>query len=117
MQRIKSCTDIPLSVDFEKGYTDNFNELIENIQRFLDIGVAGINLEDSQGEEIFLKKLSCIKNHLIKTNQQLFINARTDGFLLKVEAPLETTLKRAKLYQDAGADGLFVTAISDTATI
>ena len=36
---------------------------------------------------------------------------------MKLESPLETTLKRAKLYQDAGADGLFVTAISDTAMI
>src|SRR5260221_246833 len=45
------------------------------------------------------------------------IIARTDGFLQKVESPLETTIKRAKLYQDAGADGLFVTAVSDAATI
>jgi 2-methylisocitrate lyase-like PEP mutase family enzyme len=117
VQRIKSCTNIPLSVDLETGYTDNPRELIENIQRLVDIGVAGINLEDSQGEEIYLKKLRAIKNHLTKNNQKLFINARTDGFLLKLESPLETTLKRAKLYQDAGADGLFVTAIADTAMI
>src|SRR5258708_12200262 len=58
-----------------------------------------------------------IKNHFEKTNQKLFINARTDGFLQKVESPLETTIKRAKLYQNVGADGLFVTAVSDTATI
>ena len=117
VKRIKSCTNIPLSVDVEKGYTDNLSELIENIQRLIDIGVAGINLEDSQGEEIFLRKVSSIKSHLIKSNQKLFINARTDGFLLKLQSPLETTIKRAKLYQDAGADGLFVTAISDTAII
>lgn len=117
VQRIKSCTNIPLSVDLERGYTDNPSELLENIQRLVDIGVAGINLEDSQGEEIYLKKLSSIKNHLLKNNQKLFINARTDGFLLKLESPLETTLKRAKSYQNAGADGLFVTAISDPAII
>ena len=117
LQRIKVNTSIPLSVDLEKGYTDNLSELIENVQKLVDIGVAGINLEDSQGEEIYLKKLSGIKNYLERNNQKLFINARTDGFLLKVESPLETTIKRAKLYQDAGADGLFVTAVSDTATI
>lgn len=117
VQRIKASTTIPLSVDLEKGYTDNLNELIENIQKLVDIGVAGINLEDAQGEEIYLKKLNSIKNHFEKTNQKLFINARTDGFLQKVESPLETTIKRAKLYQDAGADGLFVTAVSDTETI
>lgn len=73
IQRIKASTNIPLSVDLEKGYTDNLKELTENIQRLVDIGVAGINLEDSQGEEIYLKKLATIKNHLEKRNQKLFI--------------------------------------------
>jgi len=117
VQRIKACTNIPLSVDLERGYTDNLNVLIENVQKLVDIGVAGINLEDAEGEEIYLKKLDSIKNHLERSNQKLFINARTDGFLLKVESPLETTIKRAKLYQEAGADGLFVTAVSDPAII
>jgi 2-methylisocitrate lyase-like PEP mutase family enzyme len=34
-------------------------------------------------------------------------------FLQKLDSPLETTLKRAKLYAEAGADGLFVTGVSD----
>lgn len=117
VQRIKASTNIPLSVDLERGYTNNLTELTENIQRLVDIGVAGINLEDAQGEDIYLKKLNSIKNYLEKSNQKLFINARTDGFLLKIDSPLETTIKRAKSYQDAGADGLFVTAVSDTVTI
>jgi 2-methylisocitrate lyase-like PEP mutase family enzyme len=117
VQRIKSVTSIPLSVDLERGYTNDLNELNDNIQRLIDIGVAGINLEDAQGEEIFLKKLTSVKSYLTKNNQQLFINARTDGFLQKLEAPLEKTLKRAKLYEDAGADGLFVTGVQDISLV
>lgn len=117
VQRIKSCTSIPLSVDVERGYTDDLNILTDNIQKLIDSGVSGINIEDAQGEGIYLRKLESIKNYLVKTNQQLFINARTDGFLQKLPTPLETTLRRAKLYQNAGADGLFVPAVSDTAAI
>ncbi|MEO5684931.1 MAG: isocitrate lyase/phosphoenolpyruvate mutase family protein [Chitinophagaceae bacterium] len=117
VQRIKSSTTIPLSVDMERGYADDLNLLNQYIQQLADIGVSGINIEDAQGEDAYLRKLYSIKNYLLKTNQQLFINARTDGFLQKLDAPLELTLKRAKLYQDAGADGLFVTAIQDTETI
>jgi 2-methylisocitrate lyase-like PEP mutase family enzyme len=113
IQRIKACINIPLTIDIERGYSDDLKVLTDNIQKLLDSGVSGINIEDAQGEEIYLRKLESIKNYLIKTNQQLFINARTDGFLQKIPSPLETTLKRAKLYQDAGADGLFVTAVSD----
>lgn len=114
LQRIRSCTSLPLSVDLERGYTQNLDELNQHIQQLIDIGVAGINLEDAEGEEVYLKKLSSIKNYLEKTRQQLFLNARIDAFLLKLPSPLEATLQRAKLYREAGADGLFVTAVSDT---
>lgn len=117
LQRIKSRTNIPMSVDLERGYTDDLNDLNSNIQKLIDIGVVGINLEDRQGEEIYLKKLSSIKNYLEKTSQKLFINARTDVFLMKLPSPLETTLRRAKRYADAGADGLFVTAVAEVAIL
>lgn len=117
VQRIKASTNIPLSVDIERGYSDDLNELNDNIQKLLDIGVSGINIEDAQGEEIYLRKVESIKNYLSKTRQQLFINARTDVFLQKLPAPLETTKRRAKLYQDAGADGLFIPAVSDVTNI
>jgi 2-methylisocitrate lyase-like PEP mutase family enzyme len=117
VQRMLACTTIPLSVDLERGYTDDLGQLNEHIQKLIDIGVAGINLEDAQGEVIYLKKLNSIKTYLVKTNQQLFINARTDVFLQKLDAPMETTLKRAGLYAAAGADGLFVTGVRDLAII
>ncbi|KAA2239555.1 isocitrate lyase/phosphoenolpyruvate mutase family protein [Chitinophaga agrisoli] len=117
VQRITSSINIPLSIDLERGYTDDLTRLNENIQKLIDIGIAGINLEDAQGEDIYLKKLNSVKNYLTKNNHNLFINARTDGFLQKLDAPLETTLRRAKLYKDAGADGLFVTGVQDIALI
>ncbi|HEY9533731.1 MAG TPA: isocitrate lyase/phosphoenolpyruvate mutase family protein [Mucilaginibacter sp.] len=117
VQRIKACTTLPLSVDMERGYADDLNVLTDNIQKLIDNGVSGINIEDMQGEDIYLRKLESIKNYLIKTNQQLFINARTDVFLQKLPSPLETVLRRAKLYKEAGADGLFVPAVSDATVI
>jgi 2-methylisocitrate lyase-like PEP mutase family enzyme len=81
--RIAACTTIPLSVDLERGYTDDLEELNGHIQQLIDLGVAGINLEDTQGEDIYLKKLMSVKSYLTKTNQKLFINARTDVFFAK----------------------------------
>lgn len=117
IKRIKACTNIPLSVDVERGYTNDLQQLNGYIQQLIDIGIAGINIEDAQGEEIYLPKLYSIKNYLNKTNQKLFINARTDGFLQKLASPLETTIRRAAIYKDAGADGLFVTAVRDITVI
>lgn len=117
VQRIKANTSIPLSVDMERGYSDDMNVLTDNIQRLLDCGVAGINIEDAQGEDIYLGKLERIKNYLSQTNQSLFINARTDVFIQKLPMPLDTVIKRAQRYHNAGADGLFVPAVTDVDAI
>jgi 2-methylisocitrate lyase-like PEP mutase family enzyme len=117
VQRIKASTTLPLSVDMERGYSDDLTTLTDNVRKLIDAGASGINLEDTQGEEIYLRKLESIKNYLVKTGQHLFLNARTDVFLQKLPSPLETVIRRARLYQDAGADGLFVTGVSDLALI
>ncbi|MDR6941399.1 isocitrate lyase/PEP mutase family protein [Mucilaginibacter pocheonensis] len=117
IRRIKASISIPLSVDFERGYSDDLAVINNHIQQLLDLGVAAINLEDAEGKAVYLRKLTGIKNYLIKTGQQLFINARTDAFLQKLPEPLDTVIRRAKLYQEAGADSLFVTGIGDSAVI
>src|SRR5205814_10734273 len=50
----------------------------------------------------------------------LFISARTDPFLLKFGSPhqcLDEAAKRAKVYADAGADGIFVPGLTDLTLI
>ncbi|WP_345951352.1 isocitrate lyase/phosphoenolpyruvate mutase family protein [Mucilaginibacter sp. PAMB04274] len=87
IQRIKASTTIPLSVDFERGYTNDLSVINDHTQQLLDLGVAGINLEDAEGESVYLRKLEGIKNYLARTSQQLFINARTDAFLQRLPEP------------------------------
>ena len=55
-----------------------------------------------------------------KLGIHLFINARTDPFLLKFGSPdecLNEAARRAKVYADAGADGIFVPGPTDLALI
>lgn len=117
VKRIKLNTNIPLTVDLERGYTNDLEILNANIQQIIDIGAVGINLEDNQGEGIFLDKLKSIVNYLAQTNQKLFINARIDAFVQKLDNPIDTTIHRAKLYKEAGADCLFVIGLNDTETV
>ncbi|MBL1220256.1 isocitrate lyase/phosphoenolpyruvate mutase family protein [Chryseobacterium sp. L7] len=117
VKRIKANTNIPLTVDLERGYTNDLEMLHSHIQQIIDIGAAGINLEDNQGEDIFLEKLKSITGYLTQTNQKLFINARTDVFVQKLDNPVEIAINRGKLYKDAGADGLFVIGLKDAETV
>jgi 2-methylisocitrate lyase-like PEP mutase family enzyme len=42
----------------------------------------------------------------------VFVNVRTDGFLLGMPTALDETLTRVKGYENAGADGIFVPCIT-----
>lgn len=122
IKRILSSIKIPLTVDIETGYGNNDLAIAENILYLADLGVAGINLEDSNihksGRELkdaatFAKTVSYIKNKLHSRGIDLFINVRCDTYILNVDNKQQETLNRLKLYNESGADGIFLPFISD----
>lgn len=119
IKRIAINTNLPLSVDLESGYSRNPKQIINHIKRLAELGVVGINIEDSVVNEKrilldangFAKTLTEIKEHLEKEKIDIFINVRTDTFILLQENVIEETKKRIKLYQNAGASGIFTPCI------
>jgi 2-methylisocitrate lyase-like PEP mutase family enzyme len=106
---------VPLSVDFENGYADDPETVARSVLRLIDAGVAGINLEDGHAApEDLAAKVVAIKQLAAQSGKDIFINARTDVYL-KGLAPegerVAEVLKRAAMYAEAGADGLFVPGI------
>ena len=108
---------VPVSIDMEAGYSDNPELVSENLKRVLDAGIAGINIEDGTGEPSLLaKKIEAIERAASAMKVDVFVNARTDVYpknLVSDENKAEETLARAVLYSDAGADGLFVPALTE----
>jgi len=47
-QNIARVINVPLSVDFENGYSDDPSVVAEHVKLLLDAGVAGINIEDGK---------------------------------------------------------------------
>ena len=117
--RIIANSNLPLSVDLESGYSRNPKEIADHIKQLADLGVIGVNFEDSivkeQREflnpEKFAKTITEIKTLLKKSNTEIFLNIRTDTFLLNHPNPLKESVRRIKLYEDAGADGIFIPCI------
>src|SRR5579859_7429741 len=113
--------DIPLTVDFEAGYSDDPAEVAENIKPLLDAGAVGINLEDGgDPPSLLAAKIERLKQIASARGVDLFINARTDVYLrglVPEEKRVSESLARAKTYQAAGADGLFVPAATQEAAI
>ncbi|TCI93057.1 MULTISPECIES: isocitrate lyase/PEP mutase family protein [Tenacibaculum] len=119
VKRIAINTNLPLSVDLESGYSRKPKEIVNHIKRLAKLGAVGINIEDSVVSEKrillnandFAKTLKEIKEELEKENVGVFINVRTDTFILLQENVIEETKKRIQLYQNAGANGIFVPCI------
>ena len=125
VQRISANTTLPLSVDLESGYSRDPLQITKHIRQLAKVGVVGINLEDSIVEEErqlldaveFAETIGSIKKQLKKEGIDIFLNIRTDTFLLGVTNPLKVTQERIQLYEKAGADGIFVPCIEKAADI
>ena len=103
--RIVRAVDVPVSADVEGGYGLAPKELVE---RLLEAGAVGCNLEDSEGG--VLKEPRRHADWLAEVRavaaERLFVNARVDTFLHGDGNP-ERAIERAALYVAAGADCVY----------
>ncbi|MEU3525366.1 isocitrate lyase/phosphoenolpyruvate mutase family protein [Streptomyces sp. NPDC038707] len=103
--RIARAVDVPVSADVEGGYGLAPGELVE---RLLEAGVVGCNLEDSDGG--VLKDPHAHAEFLAGVREaagdRLFVNARVDVFAHGDGDP-ERAIERAALYRAAGADCVY----------
>jgi 2-methylisocitrate lyase-like PEP mutase family enzyme len=125
--RVVSSVDLPVTVDFEGGYTDEDTKLAENVSRFLELGIVGINFEDRvvQGSGLYsvdrqASRIAAIRRAADEAQVPLFINARTDLFLGQgndPESTIEAALERAGAYAAAGASGFFIPGLQTDSLI
>lgn len=111
-------TTLPVTVDFESGYSDNLELLAQNVGKLLDLGIAGINLEDTDRRSNAMyslpaqaARIQTIRKVANEKGIPLFINARTDVIVrqpsLSKKELLEELIRRQEVYAEAGANGFF----------
>lgn len=118
VERIVATVDVPVTVDFEGGYSDDDRILASNIVKLLDLGIIGINFEDRvvKGKGLHdidrqAKRIASIREAAEQKGIPLFINARTDVFLGHGN-DVDEVLKRSQAYASAGASGFFVPGLT-----
>ena len=117
----RALPDLPLTCDFEDGYGDDPESVVEVVREtFVGDGgliVDGINIQDSRqsrmsDSSVLAGKVSALKDAF----PTLFVNARIDTFWIGQDN-LGEVIDRIDAYVDAGADGIFVPGNLDLATI
>jgi 2-methylisocitrate lyase-like PEP mutase family enzyme len=126
--RIVHSVDVPVTADFEAGYSDTIAGLQDNISRLLDTGAVGINFEDSYDDEKYLhsipeqvERIQAIREAAERRGVHLVINARADSFLAEgfssEEERIEDAVTRALAYIEAGADCIYPVGRGDKETL
>jgi len=120
VKRITFNTSLPLTVDIEAGYSKTFSQVHKHIISLAELGVVGVNIEDSVvndkrslvNKDDFSKFVESIVSELNNKDLDIFLNIRTDTFLLGVDNALQESVERIKLYSKAGANGIFFPCIT-----
>lgn len=114
--RIAQVVDVPVIADADTGYGNALN-VIRTVREYERAGVAAIHIED----QILPKKCGHMENKQVvdaaemaekiraaveaRKSPDFLVIARTDA---RAVEGLESALRRARLYRQAGADALFV---------
>lgn len=118
-KRVTETVKIPLTVDIEGGYSDTAAGIAAHIKMLYEAGVAGVNLEDTLAKPTrhlrptaeFRQLLAEIVNRLEQENIKVFLNVRTDPFLLGLPDALDKTISRINSYENTGIHGIFVPCV------
>ena len=120
VRRISKSTSLPLLVDIDTGWGDG-SDISHSIEMMIEAGAAAVHLEDQieakrcghrpnkkliTADEMCERIKSAVQG---RGDSELFIIARTDAF---ASEGINGCIKRARDYIDAGADGIFLEAIT-----
>ncbi|MBI2253505.1 MAG: isocitrate lyase/phosphoenolpyruvate mutase family protein [Proteobacteria bacterium] len=112
---ITRVVNVPVTVDMESGFGRTPEDVALAVTQIIDVGGVGMNIEDgSNPPEQLAAKITAVRKAAERTGVDFFVNARVDVYLRQLVPPAERvaeSLRRAKIYRDAGASGIFVPAI------
>ena len=117
--RICRSVSVPVTADIERGFGHSTDDVVAFVQTLIDLGVVGVNIEDGvlsdthrlAEPDVLSERITALREMAARMNASLFINARTDTYFVPNDdrvARYDETVRRARLYASAGADGIFV---------
>lgn len=109
--------DVPVSVDFERGYSDTNDGVKENARTLLFAGAVGFNVEDGMPDGSLcpldqqLDRIKALVDLKKELDIDFVINARTCAYWLNIadeETMMRVACERGNAFAEAGADCVFI---------
>ena len=120
-KRITNASSLPLLVDIDTGWDDTSTVTL-TIKEMIKADVAAVHIEDQVSQKrcghrpnkslvTSAEMVDRIKEAVdARHDESFFIMARTDAL---ASEGMEAVIERASLYLEAGADGIFLEAVTD----
>lgn len=115
---LSAATDIPINADFENGYSEHLIDVVENIKRLAETGVAGFSIEDFSREyhQLYdfsksVERVQAAVETIAELGVPLVLTARAENLLRGVD-DLDDTIRRLQAFEAAGADVLYAPGIN-----
>ncbi|MCJ0829482.1 isocitrate lyase/phosphoenolpyruvate mutase family protein [Acinetobacter sp. NIPH1876] len=111
-------TDQPVNADFESGFAETIEGVVESVTMAIATGVAGISIEDSAGNtekplrelEEAVNRIAAARKAIDESGEDVMLIGRAENFFIGVP-DLDDTITRLKAYSAAGADCLYAPGI------
>ena len=126
IERVVAAVDVPVTADIESGFGAAPADVAETVARVLAAGAVGVNIEDAHSTpgaatplrpaEEQAERLAAARAAAESAGIPLYLNARVDVYLRGVgeeSGRLAETLRRSRIYLEAGASGVFVPGVAD----
>ena len=118
IKELVDATDIPVNADFENGYADDPDDLVESVKLCVATGVAGLSIEDATDRkesriydfDLAVERIKAAREAIASSGVVLV--GRAEGFLVGREK-IDQVIKRLVAYSEAGADCLYAPGFKD----
>jgi len=120
IREIVEATALPVNADFLNGFADKPKEVAANVKLCVDMGVAGLSIEDNSQDPaapLYEKHLAVERTRAARaaidaSETGVVLTGRCEAWLVRDPNPLQTALDRLAAYAAAGADCLYAPGVS-----
>src|SRR5436305_1545736 len=121
IREIVEATTVPVNAEFHAGYADEPEDVAANVRLCVEIGVAGLSIEDSSGrsdcplyeKKLAIERIRAARSAIDCSKTGVVLTGRCEAWLVGDRDPLRTALDRLNAYAEAGADCLYAPGVSD----
>jgi methylisocitrate lyase len=115
---IAQSVDVPVSADFQRGFSADPAGVARNVTAAAATGVAGLSIEDATGDPssplvdfaLAVERVRAARGAIDASRTGVLLTARSEGFIAG-RPDLAETIRRLTAYAEAGADCLYAPGI------